>query len=113
MNNTTIFGVIIALIIGAMGGYFVGRAGTSPTNDVEVARLLLMMKGDGERMDKAGTMMVTVGALMQEKGMLYKDQDMVMQGKDLSAVGTRHQHDGMSMMEGDMMGVNDESMDMK
>lgn len=113
MNSTTIFGVIIALIIGVMGGYFVGRAGTSTTNDAEVARLLDMMKGDGERMSKAGAMMVDAGAMMQEKGMLHKDQDMVMQGKDLSAVGSKHQQDGTSMMEGDMMGIHNGAMDMK
>lgn len=112
MNATTILGMIVALAIGSVGGYVAGKNGADTLNAKQVAAMTMMMKDDGARMEKMGTIMMHAGGMMEERGTKYSDQEMVMMGKDLVANGKRHEADGKSMMEGDMMGMTaDGAMD--
>lgn len=106
MNNTsTIFGIIIALVVGGAGGYFTAQKATAAITATQVGEMTKMMKEDGMSMEKMGTIMMRGGSLLEERGAKYNDQDMVMMGKDLSTNGKKHQEDGKSMMSGDMMGM--------
>ena len=112
MNSTTALGIVVALIVGGAGGYFVGQNGASTANAAQVQQMTDMMKTDGTSMEKMGGMMMQAGVLLEERGTKYSDQEMVMMGKDLRANGQKHQFDGKSMMEGDMMGMTaDGNMD--
>lgn len=120
MNNTTaLIAIIVALIVGGAGGYFVGQNGASTVNTSQVQQMTDMMKADGMSMEKMGGMMMQAGVLLEERGTKYSDQEMVMMGKDLSANGKKHQSAGQSMTGGNMMGMteggtmdNMEGMDM-
>lgn len=108
MNNTSItLGIIIALIVGGMGGYALGKNSTNTEYTVQVQQMSDMMKSDGTSMEKMGGMMMNAGAMMEERGTKYSDQEMVMMGKDLSVSGKKHQADGQSMTGGNMMGMTD------
>ncbi len=108
MNNaTTILAIIISLSLGGVGGYVVGQNGPSAANASQVQQMTDMMKTDGTNMEKAGGMMIQAGSVLQDRGTKYNDQEMVMMGKDLSAVGKKHQADGKSMTGGNMMGMTD------
>lgn len=106
MNNTSItLGMIIALIVGGMGGYALGKNSTNTEYAAQVQQMTDMMKSDGVSMEKMGGIMMNAGAMMEERGTKYSDQEMVMMGKDLSVSGKKHQADGHSMTGGDMMGM--------
>ena len=107
MNSTTkiIVGIIIGLALGGFGGYTVGQGGNTGVNSAQVQEMTDMMKDDGAQMEKMGGMMMDMGAIMEESGVKYKDDELVMKGKDLSVNGMKHQKDGKSMVEGDMMGM--------
>jgi hypothetical protein len=113
MNNTTfILGIIIALGVGAIGGYTAGQKKISTVYEAQVQEMTDMMKADGERMEKMGGMMMDAGKMMEERGMRSNDQEMVMEGKDLGVNGKKHLEDGKSMTGGDMMGMTaDGNMD--
>lgn len=106
MNNTAItLGIIIALLIGGIGGYVAGKNSTNSTHAEEIQQMTDMMKSDGESAAKMGGMMMTAGAMLEDRGTKYNDQEMVMMGKDLSVSGKKHQQDGQSMTSGNMMGM--------
>lgn len=104
-SSTAILGIIVAIIVGGLGGYSMGQKGANTLNEKQVAEMTMMMKEDGGRMEKMGGMMMQAGGMMEERGAKYNDQEMVMMGKDLSASGKKHEADGKSMMSGDMMGM--------
>lgn len=108
MNNSRIFGIVIALILGGAGGYYTGQTSADAASAEAMQEMLTMMQTDGMNMAKAGGMMMEAGALLEDRGVKYKDQDMVMMGKDLSVFGKKHEEDGKSMAEGDMMGMHTE-----
>lgn len=106
MNNISItLGIIIALIIGGIGGYTLGKNSTNIEHAAQVQQMTDMMKTDGASMERMGNIMMQAGTTLEERGTKYDDQEMVMMGKDLSANGKKHQEDGKSMMGGDMMGM--------
>lgn len=106
-SNSTglMFGVVVGLVLGGIGGYAVGQNGGDEMNIAQVQRMTDMMKTDGAQMEKMGGMMMSAGAMLEDRGVKYNDQAMVMMGKDLSANGMKHQKDGQSMVLGDMMGM--------
>ena len=105
MNNTTIIVMIAGLAIGGVGGYVAGQRTVSMASTAQIQQMTDMMRTDGASMNKAGGMMMQAGALMEERGVKYQDQEMVMMGKDIEAIGKKHQMDGQSMTGGDMMGM--------
>ena len=111
MNNSNlIIGIIISLIIGGIGGYFTGKntgdTDVSVKTAQQITEMTAMMKADGGRMEKMGTLMIEGGKMLEERGTKYNDQEMVMKGKDLKVNGAKHQQDGMSMMDPkSMMGM--------
>lgn len=106
MNNAHFtLGIILALVFGAVGGYVAGQNSARNALAPEIATMTAMMASDGERMRDAGGLMMQAGTMMQERATRTNDQDMLELGKDLSARGMRHEADGKSMMEGDMMGM--------
>ncbi|HSE34973.1 MAG TPA: hypothetical protein VLB83_02510 [Candidatus Paceibacterota bacterium] len=106
MNNSTfLLGMVVALAIGGFGGYTMGQKGANSITAAQVQEMTNMMVADGERMKSMGTMMMQAGAMMEERGAKYRDEEMVMMGKDLSVNGKKHEADGRSMTEGDMMGM--------
>ena len=107
MNNSTkiILSLIVGFTIGGLGGYSVSQKKVDSINDSQVKEMTTMMISDGERMKKMGALMIEAGAMLTERGTKYKDEEMIMKGKDLTVNGTKHQSDGMSMTEGDMMGM--------
>ncbi len=107
MNSTKAFGIVVALIVGGAGGYFVGQNGASTANASLVQQMTDMMKADGTSMEKMGGIMMQAGVLLEERGTKYSDQEMVMMGKDLSVNGKKHQSDGQSMTGGNMMGMTE------
>ena len=113
MNNSNlILGVIVSLIVGGAGGYFAGKnvdnANVSAKTAQQITEMTAMMKADGGRMEKMGTLMIVGGKMLEERGTKYNDQEMVMKGKDLEVNGAKHQEDGMSMMNSkSMMGMTE------
>ena len=111
MNNSNlIIGIIFSLIIGGIGGYFtgknVGNTNVSAKTAQQITEMTAMMKADGGRMVKMGSLMIEGGKMLEERGTKYNDQAMVMKGKDLEVNGAKHQQDGMSMMDPkSMMGM--------
>ena len=111
MNNPNlIIGIIISLIIGGIGGYVAGKntgdTDVSVKTAQQITEMTAMMKADGGRMEKMGTLMIEGGKMLEERGTKYNDQEMVMKGKDLEVNGAKHQQDGMSMMDPkSMMGM--------
>lgn len=105
MNNTTIIVMIAGLAIGGVGGYVAGQRTVSTASTAQIQQMTDMMRTDGASMNKAGGMMMQAAVFMEERGTKYNDQEMVMMGKDLGAIGHKHQMDGQSMTGGDMMGM--------
>ena len=109
-NSNLIIGIIFSLIIGGIGGYFTGK-NTGDTNvsaktAQQITEMTAMMKADGGRMEKMGTLMIEGGKMLEERGTKFNDQEMIMKGKDLEVSGAKHQKDGMSMMDPkSMMGM--------
>ena len=113
MNNSNlIIGIIFSLMIGGIGGYVAGKntgdTDVSVKTAQQITEMTAMMKADGGRMEKMGTLMIEGGKMLEERGTKYNDQEMVMKGKDLEVNGAKHQQDGMSMMDPkSMMGMTE------
>ena len=113
MNNSNlIIGIIFSLMIGGIGGYVAGKntgdMDVSVKTAQQITEMTAMMKADGGRMEKMGTLMIEGGKMLEERGTKYNDQEMVMKGKDLEVNGAKHQQDGMSMMDPkSMMGMTE------
>ena len=111
MNNSNlIIGIIFSLMIGGIGGYVAGKntgdMDVSVKTAQQITEMTAMMKADGGRMEKMGTLMIEGGKMLEERGTKFNDQEMVMKGKDLEVNGAKHQQDGMSMMDPkSMMGM--------
>lgn len=92
MNSTTIVGVIIGLVIGAGGGYFIA-SGASSGNAADQKKLqdsVSMMKDQAASIKEMAAMMQSSGNALQTAGMQYKDDALVQQGKDLQAVAAKN-----------------------
>lgn len=87
--NSTITGIIAALLIGVGGGYFAG-AGTGSTDAKALQESVSMMKEQSTHVQEMAKLMQSSGTVLQEMGMKYKDEAAVSQGKDLEAVGTKY-----------------------
>lgn len=92
MKTTQILSVAIALIIGGVGGYFIG--GSNTTNSDAYAKkeqeAIVMMKDQANTITKMAQVMKTSGTMMQTIGTQYKNDDAVNTGKDLEMMGTKY-----------------------
>lgn len=106
MNNSTITGIIVALIIGGGAGYFVGNGATANGADAKkLQESVVMMKDQSSHIQEMAQLMQSDGTLLQEMGMKYNDADAVSKGKDLQAIGAKYMKTDASATSGsDMMG---------
>ncbi|MBI5220309.1 MAG: hypothetical protein HY978_00535 [Candidatus Liptonbacteria bacterium] len=91
MKSTTIIGIVIALILGGVGGYVFGKGSGNPGEpDKKLQDSIAMMKEQSSNIRKMGEIMKSGGAAMQEMGMKYKDDAAVNLGKDLEVFGDKY-----------------------
>lgn len=93
MKTNQIAGIAIALIIGGMGGYFIGGNWASSNSDTYAKKeqeSIVMMKDQANTITKMAQVMKTSGAMMQTIGTQYKNDDAVNTGKDLEMMGTKY-----------------------
>lgn len=91
MNNSTITGIIIALIIGGGAGYFMGNATTANGADSKkLQESVVMMKDQSSHIQEMAQLMQSDGTLLQDMGMKYNDTDAVSKGKDLQSIGAKY-----------------------
>lgn len=104
MNKATIVGILIALVLGAGGGYAAAKG--SSNGDVDMAKYtnaVSMMNSQAKSAEEMGRMMLMSSSIMQESGAKYKDDSLVQQGKDMQAVAQRHMQESQSQSSGDDM----------
>ena len=102
-NNRLVGGIVVALLIGAFGGYSFGSsdaggAKSSPFTDKYMSDTAMMMKDSGQQMLDHAVMMKEDGALLSTTGMKYKDEMMSQKGAELIAAGDKNLKDGQDMM---------------
>jgi uncharacterized protein (UPF0333 family) len=92
MKTNQILSIAIALIIGGVGGYFIG--GSNTTNSDAYAKreqeAIVMMKDQATTITKMAQVMKTSGTMMQAVGTQYKNDEAVNTGKDLEMMGTKY-----------------------
>ncbi len=87
----SILGIIVALIIGAGGGYVTGKGAVDTQGDAKKLQdVTSMMNEQSTSIKQMSEMMKTTGLSMQDMGMKYKDDALVADGKDLQAVGEKY-----------------------
>lgn len=87
----SMLGIIVALVIGAGGGYVTGKGADDTSADVKKLQdVTTMMNEQSAGIKQMGEMMKTTGLSIQDMGMKYKDDALVADGKDLQAVGERY-----------------------
>lgn len=87
----SILSIIVALVIGAGGGYVTGKgADTTQTDGKKLQEVTAMMNEQATGIKQMGEMMKTTGLSIQDMGMKYKDDSLVAEGKDLQAVGEKY-----------------------
>ncbi len=91
MKATTIIGIVIALILGGVGGYVFSKGSSNPGEpDKKLQDSIAMMKEQSSNIRKMGEMMKSSGVAVQEMGMKYKDDAAVNLGKDLEVFGNKY-----------------------
>ncbi len=101
MKTNQIVGIAIALIIGGMGGYFIGGSGASSNSDAYAKKeqeSIVMMKDQATTIKKMAEIMKTSGTMMQSMGMQYKNDDAINAGKDLEIMGAKYLNDTSKTM---------------
>ncbi|MEK7109018.1 MAG: hypothetical protein AAB919_01110 [Patescibacteria group bacterium] len=90
MNNI-IVAAVIALVLGAGGGYVTGKSSVNTQqNDKQLQDAVTMMKSQSSNIKQMGDMMKSGGTMMQDMGMKYKEDTLVQQGKDMQAIGEKY-----------------------
>lgn len=92
MKTNQIVGIAIALLIGGVGGYFVGSSNTNNSDAYakKEQEAIVMMKDQANAITKMAQVMKTSGAMMQTIGMQYKNDDAINTGKDLEMMGVKY-----------------------
>ncbi len=93
MKTNQILSIAIALIIGGVGGYFMGGSINSTSADTYVKKeqeSIVMMKDQAATIKKMAEIMKTSGVMMQTVGMQYKNDEATITGKDLEMMGIKY-----------------------
>ncbi|MDP1690224.1 MAG: hypothetical protein Q8L52_03425 [bacterium] len=87
----SILSIVLALVIGAGGGYVTGKGAVNTQGDVKKLQdVTSMMNEQSASIKQMSEMMKTTGLSIQDMGMKYKDDTLVSEGKDLQAVGEKY-----------------------
>ena len=98
MNNNVVIGVVIALVVGGLIGYYArGNAGGVYSQDPRDSAT--MMQENGSTMMQMGQMMMSGGEMMSEKGQQYNDSEMMDMGQQLQENGQMMETQGTTSTE--------------